>query len=53
MYSGKEHGVLMCVVENGQIARLREIVHQHDPHAFVIVTAAHDVRGEGFRPLET
>ncbi len=53
MYSGKEHGVLMCVVENGQIARLREIVRRADPHAFVIVTAAHDVRGEGFRPLET
>ncbi len=52
MYSGKEHGILMCVVTGRQADRLKEIVHRHDPRAFVVITGARDVRGEGFRPLE-
>ncbi|MGB5878806.1 MAG: YitT family protein, partial [Thermoanaerobaculia bacterium] len=52
MYSGKEHGILMRVVSGDQAERLREIVNREDENAFVVVTAAQDVRGEGFRPLE-
>ncbi len=53
MYSGREHGVLLCVASRRETARLRQIVREHDPHAFVVVTGTEDVRGEGFRPLET
>lgn len=52
MYTGAEHGVMMCVVNARQKSRVREIVHKQDPKAFVIMTAAEDVRGYGFRPLE-
>lgn len=52
MYSGEEHGILLCVVKRSQVAGLKEIVYQEDPDAFLIITAAQDVRGEGFRPLE-
>ncbi len=52
MYSGKEHGILMCVVRSRQVESLKEIVHQADPNAFVVISAAQDVRGEGFRPRE-
>lgn len=52
MYSGREHGILMCVVRSRQVEPLKEIVHQADPNAFVVISAAQDVRGEGFRPLE-
>ena len=52
MYSGMEHGILMCVVRGRQVARLKEIVYKNDPKGFVVVTGAQDVRGEGFRPLE-
>lgn len=52
MYTGEEHGVMMCVVNARQKARVREIVHKQDPKAFVIMTVAEDVRGYGFRPLE-
>ena len=52
MFSGKDHGVLMCVVRGRQVHRLKEIVYRNDPGAFVVVTGAQDVRGEGFRPLE-
>jgi uncharacterized membrane-anchored protein YitT (DUF2179 family) len=53
MYSGKEHGILMCVVQGRQVEQIKEIIHHHDPEAFVVITSAQDVRGEGFRPLET
>jgi uncharacterized membrane-anchored protein YitT (DUF2179 family) len=52
MYTGRERGVLMCVLEARQVERLKELVQQADAHAFVIVTPVHDVRGAGFRPLE-
>lgn len=52
MFSGREHGILMCVVRGRQVTRLKEIVYSRDAKAFVVVTGAQDVRGEGFRPLE-
>lgn len=52
MYSGREHGILLCVVRGDQVDVLKKIVYDNDPRAFVVVTGAQDVRGEGFRPLE-
>lgn len=52
MYTGKEHSILLCVVRGRQADRLKAIVHKHDPNAFVIITGALDVRGQGFRPLD-
>ena len=52
MFTGREHGILMCVVRGRQVDRLKEIVYRNDRHAFVVVTGVQDVRGEGFRPLD-
>lgn len=52
MYTGAEHGVMMCVVNSRQKTRVRDIVKKLDPKAFVIMTVTEDVRGFGFRPLE-
>lgn len=52
MYTGKEHGVLMCALTAKQIRSLRHLVNQADPKAFVIITPVYDVHGRGFRPLE-
>lgn len=52
MYTGEQHGVLMVALKATQSSRLRKIIGQVDPKAFVIITGVHDVRGEGFRPLE-
>lgn len=52
MYTGKDHGILMCAVDSGQISLLKRIVTQLDVHAFVIVMPIQEVHGEGFRPLE-
>lgn len=52
MYTGKDHGILMCAVDSGQVPVLRKIVYGLDSHAFVIVMPIQEVHGEGFRPLE-
>lgn len=48
MYSGEEKCVLYCVVEPKQIVELKDIVAEFDLNAFVIVSDAREVLGEGF-----
>ena len=48
MYTQKRHDVLLTCVKNRQLTQLRQIVHDIDDHAFVIITDASEVRGQGF-----
>ena len=48
MYSGEDKNMLFCVVARKEIVRLKEIALELDPDAFVIVTDAREVLGEGF-----
>ena len=48
MYTQKPHDVLLTCVKNRQLTQLRQIVHDIDDHAFVIITDASEVRGQGF-----
>lgn len=50
-YTGVGRAVLLCVVARHEISFLKEIVSQHDPHAFVVIGEANEVLGEGFRPF--
>ena len=52
MFTGSEHGVLMCALTVTEVGQFRSLVSQSDPKAFVIVTPAQDIFGEGFSPLE-
>jgi uncharacterized membrane-anchored protein YitT (DUF2179 family) len=52
-YTGEERPVLYCVVSRAEIAQIKAIVHEMDPKAFMVVGMAHEVLGEGFRPLKT
>lgn len=48
-YTGKEKSVLMCVIQwRTEGARLKSLVKEVDPHAFVIVGDVKEVLGEGF-----
>lgn len=49
MYSNDEKNMLICVVGKKEIAALMDIVDKKDPQAFMIVTDAREVLGEGFR----
>jgi hypothetical protein len=52
MYTNKTRDVLLCAVTEVQVANLEEIARQVDPSAFIIISSAEKVRGEGFRPFE-
>lgn len=49
-YTNDERHVLMCVVQQTEFIKLKELVKQVDPSAFVIVTDAAEVLGKGFKP---
>ncbi|MBS5283531.1 MAG: YitT family protein [Clostridiales bacterium] len=48
MYSGQKKQVLFCVVSRKEIVVLRQIVAEFDTDAFLIVSDAREVFGEGF-----
>lgn len=48
MYSGNNKNVLMCVVSKKEVVKLMEIVKNADKNAFIILTEAKEVLGEGF-----
>lgn len=48
-YSGKNKTVLMCVVKKYEISKLKKIIYQTDPNAFVVVSEVREVFGNGFK----
>lgn len=48
-YTGKNKKVLMCVLHDHQYPMLRDVVKQEDKHAFLIVTKATEIYGEGYK----
>ncbi|MBR3942593.1 MAG: YitT family protein [Clostridia bacterium] len=48
LYSGKDTLMLMTVVQNNQIVKVKQIVKKYDKNAFVIISNVSEVIGEGF-----
>ncbi|BDU50983.1 YitT family protein [Haliovirga abyssi] len=51
LYTDKNKNVIMTVVKNKEIYILREKIKNIDEKAFIIITDAHEVLGEGFSPI--
>ena len=51
-YSGEEMGTLLCVVARTEAARLKKVIAEADPNAFVTVCDVHEALGEGFAGME-
>ncbi len=51
-YTGQPRPVLYCVITRAEVSRIKEIVKQADPKAFMVIGMAHEALGEGFRPLK-
>lgn len=51
-YTGQERPVLYCAITRAEVSRIKEIVNQADPRAFMVIGMAHEALGEGFRPLK-
>ncbi|MER2029271.1 MAG: YitT family protein [Solibacillus sp.] len=50
-YTGEERPVLMVVVYQTEFTRLKQVLKTVDPQAFVIVSDAYEVLGEGFKKV--
>ncbi len=49
-YTGEPRPVLYVVVASHEVGRLKRLVAEADPEAFVAITPAQEVLGEGFSP---
>ena len=47
-FSGREKQVVLCAFSRGQIMRVKAVVKEADPDAFIIMCDAHEIFGEGF-----
>lgn len=47
-FTGSDKKVLYCVIGRNELVRLKNLVENIDPHAFVTVNDVQDVIGEGF-----
>jgi len=50
-YTGQDRPVMYVVITRAEVNQLKELVREIDPRAFMVIGQAHDVLGEGFRPL--
>jgi len=48
-YTGDPKQVVMCALKRQQVAGFKRVVKETDPDAFIILTHASEVLGEGFR----
>ena len=49
MYKKQDKEILLCVMSRGEIREARRIIDEIDPSAFIIITNAREVYGEGFK----
>lgn len=49
MYKKKNIEVLFCVASRGEVREIRKIVNEIDNSAFIVITNAREVFGEGFK----
>lgn len=51
-YTGEDKDVILCVLNRVQVTRLKALVKEEDPQAFVLVADVREAMGEGFKSLE-
>lgn len=49
LYTRTDRDVLLTVVNRSEVSRLKEVVYEIDPAAFLILTDVREVLGEGFK----
>lgn len=52
-YTGKNQPVIMCVLKKHQLPRAKEVIRAEDNSAFLIVTNATEILGEGYKSHDT
>lgn len=47
-YSKENLKIIYCIVGRNEIVKMKEMIHRIDPQAFITITEAHEILGEGF-----
>ena len=47
-YSKENLKIIYCIVGRNEIVKMKEMIHQIDAQAFITITEAHEILGEGF-----
>ncbi len=47
-YSRKDLDIVYCVVSRNEMKQMKDIINQIDPFAFITISEAHEILGEGF-----
>lgn len=50
-YSKADRDILMCVVKKRMTIKVQELVKQEDNNAFMIITSANEIYGEGYKNI--
>ena len=50
-YSKKEKDVILCVIKKSTYPKVEEVIKETDPNAFLIVTHANEIYGEGYKDI--
>jgi uncharacterized membrane-anchored protein YitT (DUF2179 family) len=51
MYMGTARSVLFCAVSPSELSRVKAVVYEADPNAFLVVNPTQEVLGGGFGDL--
>lgn len=49
MYTREKKMMLWCVASRGEVAKIKEIAHEIDPRAFIVISSAREAWGKGFK----
>ena len=52
VYTGAKKNILLCVIYDSEVAKIKKVVSEIDESAFMIVTEAQEVLGEGFERID-
>ena len=50
-YTAEHKRVILCAMHKQLLPRVQEIAQEEDPYAFLIVTSASEIFGEGFKDI--
>lgn len=53
MYTNNDKHVIFTLVNRREMVIIKSFISQIDPAAFIVISNAHEVMGEGFKPIET
>ncbi len=51
-YTGESKEVIYCVASNRQVVRIKQVVEEYDPKAFISISDMVEVKGKGFAHME-